>query len=508
MRSRRSAALAALLVVVVASGCTLAPRYQRPAAPVASGWPIDAASAGAPAEAGPAAADLGWREVFGDARLQALVALALRENRDLRVAALNVELARAQYGIQRSALLPTVGASGDLTRSRTPEDLSPTGRPTTGSVYSVGVGLTAFEIDLFGRVRSLKNEALQQYLATEEAHRSAHLALVSEVATQYLATRALDDQLVLARQTLETVQASLELARRTFEAGRTSELDLRTAEAQVETARFNLSAVQQQRAQAENALVLLVGGPFPADLPQATPLQAQPPVAELPAGLPSDLLQRRPDLLAAEHELRAANASIGAARAAFFPSIRLTGFGGTASTELSHLFTSGSGAWSFAPSIDLPIFTGGRNKANLDAATVRKSIQVARYERAIQGAFREVADALEARARLDEQVAAQGKRVDAEQRRYDISELRYRKGVDSYLNVLTAQRDLYGAQQQLIQSRLARLANGIGLYRALGGGWLEKGEAAAASSAAPAPAAPADAPVAPKDAPAIAPAAG
>jgi multidrug efflux system outer membrane protein len=497
MRSAAPRALTALLTVLLFSGCTLAPRYQRPAAPIAAGWPIDAAAAGGPAATGPAVADLGWRDVFGDARLQALVTLALRENRDLRVAALNVELARAQYGIQRSALFPTVGASADLTRSRTAEDLSPTGRATTGTVYSVGVGLTAFEIDLFGRVRSLRNEALQQYLATEEAHRSAHLALVSEVATQYLATRARDDQVVLARQTLETVQSSLELARRTFEAGRTSELDLRTAEAQVETARFNLSTFQQQRAQAENALVLLVGGPPPADLPAPTPLQAQPPVAELPAGLPSDLLQRRPDILAAEHELRAANASIGAARAAFFPSIRLTAFGGTASTELSHLFSAGSGVWSFAPSIDLPIFTGGRNKANLDAATVRKSIQVARYERAIQGAFREVADALEARARLDEQVAAQSRRIEAEQRRYEISELRYRKGVDSYLNVLTAQRDLYGAQQQLIQTRLSRLANGIGLYRALGGGWLEKGEASAARSAAPAPAPAATAPAAP-----------
>jgi multidrug efflux system outer membrane protein len=257
----------------------------------------------------------------------------------------------------------------------------------------------------------------------------------------------------------------------------------------VETARFNLSSVQQQRAQAENALVLLVGGPLPADLPAGAPLDAQPVVAELPAGLPSDLLQRRPDVLAAEHALLASNASIGAARAAFFPSISLTASAGTASTELSHLFTAGSGVWSFAPRIDLPIFTGGRNKANLDAAWVRKDIQVARYEQAIQVAFREVADRLEARARLDEQLAAQSKRVEAERRRYEISELRYRKGVDSYLNVLTAQRDLYAAQQQLIQSRLARLTNTIGLYRALGGGWLETGKAASAGSPAPVPAA-------------------
>lgn len=514
MRSRALPALAALSSILVA-GCTLAPRYQRPAAPVQADWPAVAppattapGGAAAPSSSVPAS-ELGWRDVFGDPRLQALVALALRENRDLRVAALNVQLAQAQYAIQRSALLPTVEASASATRSRTPADLSLTGSPTTGTVYTVGVGLASYELDLFGRVRSLKDQALEQYLATEEAHRSAHLALIAEVATQYLATRALDDQVTLARQTLATVQESLELAKRTFAAGKTSELDLRTAEAQVETALFNLSAVQQQRAQAENALVLLVGGPIPSDLPVPMPLDAQSVVADLPPGLPSDLLQRRPDILAAEHALRGANASIGAARAAFFPSISLTAFGGTSSTELSHLFGSGSGMWSFAPRIDLPIFTGGRNKANLDAARVRKSIEVASYEKAIQGAFREVADGLEARARLDEQLEFQSKRVEAEQRRYDISELRYRKGVDSYLNVLTAQRDLYGAQQQLIQTRLARLGNAIELYRALGGGWLEKGTASPARSDAPAatPARITPASATPADGPARAPAA-
>ncbi|ABC80292.1 efflux transporter outer membrane subunit [Anaeromyxobacter dehalogenans] len=494
MRSPGLAALAAASALAV-SGCTLAPRYQRPAAPVAAEFP-----AGGGAPTGPAAADLGWRDVFQDPGLQAVIDQALRENRDLRVAALNVELARAQYGIQRSYLLPTVGATGSGSRSRTAKDLSFTGEPSVGNVFSAGVGLTSFEIDLFGRVRSLRNQALEQYLSTEEAHRSAHLALVSEVAVQYLASRALQSQVALAEQTLQTVQQSYDLAKRTFEAGRTSELDFRTAEAQVETARVNLSAYQQALAQAENALVLLAGGPLPKDLPTA-PLESQPPVAELPAGLPSDLLQRRPDILSAEHQLKAANASIGAARAAFFPSISLTASVGTASTELSNLFTAGSGTWAFSPRIDLPIFTGGRNKANLDAANVRKSIQIASYEKAIQVAFREVADALVARGRLDEQLEAQTRRVQAEQRRYDISELRYRKGVDSYLNVLTAQRDLYGAQQQLIQTRLARYQNSIGLYRALGGGWLERGTAAAAapapatpaSPAAPAPAEPAQA---------------
>jgi multidrug efflux system outer membrane protein len=475
----RSVAAGAAGIALLLAGCSLAPRYQRPAAPVAQEW-----SAAAGAAAGPAATDLGWRDVFGDPRLQALVALALENNRDLRVAALNVELTRAQYRIERAERLPAVDASASATRQHQGADVSPTGRDRTTTSYTVGLGVTAFELDLFGRVRSLSDAALEQYLATEEARRSAHLSLVAEVATQYLAARALDDQVALARQTLETVESSLVLTRRRYEAGQTSELDVRTAEAQVQTARFDLSSAQLQRARAEHALVLLVGQPLPADLPAPEPLDAQAFLAELPPGLPSEVLLRRPDILAAEHALRSANAFVGAARAAFFPSISLTAFGGTSSAELSGLFGSGSGLWSFTPRIDLPLFRGGALRASLDAAQVRTSIQVAQYERAIQGAFREVADALVARAALDEQLEAQRARVQAEQRRYELSDLRYRKGVDSYLGVLTAQRDLFAAQQLLIQSRLARLANLVDLYRALGGGWRER---SAAASSPPAP---------------------
>jgi multidrug efflux system outer membrane protein len=432
------------------------------------------------AEVSTAAAELGWRELFGDARLQELVRLALENNRDLRAAALNVELARAQFRIERADQLPALSGTASASRQRTPADLSPTGEAVTSTRYTVGAA-ASFELDLFGRARSLASAALQQYFATEEAQRSAHLSLVSAVATQYLIASALDEQLVLARQTLETVESSYALTTRTYEAGRTSELDLRTAESQVQTARFNLATFAQQRAQAENGMVLLVGQPLPASLPPGEPLASQRLLAELPAGLPSDLLQRRPDILAAEHALRAANASIGAARAAFFPSISLTAFGGTSSPDLAGLFSGGSGTWSFAPQITLPLFSGGRNLANLEAAEVRKRIEVARYESTIQVAFREVADALAARGWIEQQLAAQQARVAAEQRRYQLSDLRYRTGIDSYITALTAQRDLYASQQQLIQTRLSRLSNIVDLYAALGGGWLERNASADAA---------------------------
>ena len=471
---RRACAAAA---AILAAGCTLAPRYQRPAAPVP-------AAAGNPAPGATDVSELGWRDVFADERLRALVALALENNRDLRVAALNVEVTRAQYRIQRAQLLPAVAATGNANIQRIPGDLDPVapGKPVTSRSYQVG-GALAFELDLFGRLRSLSGAALEQYLQTEEARRSAQLSLVAAVATQYLLVRALEDQIALAKGTLETLQASYALTKRTYEAGRTSELDLRTAEAQVETARFNLSAAELQRTQAENALVLLVGAPLPASLPAPQPLEEQRVVAELPSGVSSEVLLRRPDVLAAEHGLLSANAVIGAARAAFFPSITLTAFGGKSSTDLSHLFLPGADTWSFSPRINLPIFAGGALRASLDVAEVRKSIEVAHYERAIQVAFREVSDALAAREALGTQLEAQEARVRAEQRRYELSDLRYRKGVDSYLVVLTAQRDLFAAQQLLIQSRLARLANLVDLYRALGGGWRERTASAAGGDA-------------------------
>jgi len=474
MRSARRAAAALALAL---AGCNLAPRYQRPEAPVAGAFPAAPASPGTATTA----ADLGWRDVFGDPRLQAFVAVALERNRDLRIAALNVEAVRAQYRIERARLFPVVTAGASSSTVHLPGDLNVSRTQDTATTWTVNGAVTGFELDLFGRVRNLSKAALERYLGTEEARRSAHLALVAEVASQYLAERAADEELALARSTLEALEASARITRRQAEVGRVSELDLRTAEAQVETARFNLAAAELQRARAANALGVLIGGPVPADLPPPLPLDAQQVVADLPAGLPSLVLVRRPDVLAAERALRASSAEVGAARAAFFPTITLTATGGTASAELGKLFGAGQGSWSFLPRITMPIFAAGALRATLDVARIREAIQVASYERAIQGAFREVADALASKQWVDVQLEAQAARVAAEQRRYHLSELRYRGGVDSYLTLLTAQRDLFAAQQQLIQTRLARLTNLADLYRALGGGWNERTVVAAGS---------------------------
>ncbi len=456
-----------LATLVALAGCSLAPTYQRPDAPIASTYPNspDTTAVGTPA------ADLAWDEFFRDARLRELIRLALEHNRDLRVAALNVERVRAFYNIQRTALIPSVDAAGDAVRQRMPADLNPGGRATTSSSYSVGLEIPSYELDFFGRITSLRDQVLQQYLATDEARTSAQISLISAVARQYLALLANDEQLALARQTLEAADRSYELNRATYEAGASSELDLRTAEAQRAAVQANVVALEQQRARNENALVLLVGSPLPANLPPAGSLATQALLDDLPAGLPADLLQRRPDIRAAEHSLQAANANIGVARAAFFPSIKLTAFGGTGSAELSGLFENGSGRWSFAPSITLPLFAAGRNKAQLDVAKIEQRIEVANYQKAIQTAFREVADALAVRQLIDGEVAAQETRAAAAQRRYELTQQRFEGGVDSFLAVLLAQQDLFAAQQALIQARFARLANLTALYAALGGGW-------------------------------------
>lgn len=465
---------APLLGAALLGGCTMIPDYTRPDAPVASEYPVESASTET------TAANLGWRDVFGDERLLALIEIALENNRDLRVAALNVEQVEAFYRIERSQLFPMVGATGSVTVQELPAAI-PSSAFIPRATYNANVGITSWELDLFGRVRSLSEQALQQYFATAEARRGAHIALVAQVAVAHFDERAAAEQLELARETLRTVEESHALTARAFELGTASELDLRTAEGQVETARFNLSRYEQRHAEAMNALVFLIGMPLPPDLPDPLPLDETVVIAEIPAGMPSDLLLRRPDILAAEHQLLSANASIGAARAAFFPSIGLTGAAGFSSTDLGQLFSGDSFTWNFTPRIHLPIFQGGRLRASLDAAEIGKEIEIANYERTIQSAFRDVADALVARQAIADQFQAQQARVEAESRRYDLAEMRYRAGIDSYVTLLTAQRDLYTAQQTLIDVQFAQLANVATLYRALGGGWEETSEATASS---------------------------
>ncbi|MEX3787050.1 efflux transporter outer membrane subunit [Paraburkholderia sp. BR14374] len=469
--------LIAVAVALLATGCTLAPHYQRPAAPVTATFPTGGVydqqpgAQGARSANGQAAADIGWRNFFVDPRLQQLIEIALKNNRDLRVSVLNMQASAAQYRIVRAGLFPTLNAAASQSRSRTPKDLTFTG-VTISNTYSVGLN-ASWEIDFFGRVQSLKDQALAKYLGTAQARKAAEISLVSQVANQYMTVLELDDLLKVTQNTLVTAQESYRITKLQFDNGTGSELDLRQSQTVVETASANLQSQMRLRAQADNALVLLIGEPLPADLSPGLPLSDQNLLTDIPAGLPSDLLTRRPDIMEAEENLLAANANIGAARAAFFPRVTLTGSAGTLSPTLGGLFKPGSAAWSFAPSITLPIFEGGQNMANLDLANIEKNVQIATYEKAIQTAFREVADGLAARGTYDEQIAALERDVAAEQRRLDLSTLRYKNGVDSYLSVLTAQTALYVAQQQLVTARMERLQNLVTLYQALGGGWIE-----------------------------------
>jgi multidrug efflux system outer membrane protein len=473
--------LMAAAVALFAAGCTMAPKYQRPAAPVDQTFPTggiydrqpdasSSASNGRTADA-KAAVDIGWRDFFADARLQQIVALALKNNRDLRVSMLNVVSARAQYQITRASLMPTLDAVASQTKQRTPKDLSFFNQ-TVSNQYSVGVN-ASWEIDFFGRIQSLKDQALEQYFSLAETRKAAEIALVSQVADQYLTMLSDDDQLTVTRNTLQTAQESYRISKLEFDNGNGTELDVRQAEGVVLQADANLQAQMRARAQDENALVLLVGEPLPADLPPGRKLDSQNLLSDIPAGLPSDLLTRRPDIVSAEHSLLAANANIGAARAAFFPKVSLTGSFGTLSPSLGGLFKPGSTGWSFAPQISLPIFEGGTNIANLDLAQVQKRIEIANYEKAIQTAFREVADGLAARGTFDDQIKSLERFVNSQSRRLELSEMRYRNGVDPYLVVLTAQNDLYTAQQLLITARLQRATNLVNLYQFLGGGWIE-----------------------------------
>ena len=472
--------LTGALATVALAACTLEPEYQRPdpAAPPLAGVQ------------GPAAADIGWREFFPDPQLQQLIALALANNRDLRVAALNVETAQAQYRIQRADLLPTVAASGTEEVERFPNGaIAPStggGPPASGGnitrFYDVGIGFTSYELDFFGRIRSLDHAALQQYFAARETQRSAQLTLVAEVATAYVVVLSDQTLLDITRETFKSQSDSYELTRKLLSAGATTRLALRQAESTVETARAELAQYTRQMAQDRNALQLLLGTTMPDNLDLSGGLDRAAPVAELEEGIRSDVLVQRPDILASERQLQAANADIGAARAAFFPSLLLTASYGTASAQLSGLFKGGSEAWTFQPTISVPLFTGGANVAGLKAAKLARETAVAQYQKAIQSAFREVADALVARGTLNDQLAAQQALVVTSRDIYRLADMRFRRGADSYLGVLDAERSLYTAQQQLAGVRLSRLENLVTLYKALGGGLAEHSVSPAAAA--------------------------
>jgi multidrug efflux system outer membrane protein len=469
MNMKKNLSLLLSIIVILIGGCTMAPEYSRPDAPVPSEWPTGPAYQETKADtSAQTASDLPWREFITDKNLRKVIETALNNNRDLRLAALNVERARAYYGIQRAELLPSVNGVGSMYKERTPADLSSTGSALTSERYDVNLGIISWEIDFFGRIRGLKDKVLEEYLATDQAHRSVQIILVSTVAQAYLALAADRETLQLVISTLKTQEDFYNLIKKRYDAGIISELDLKRAQSQVETARVDVARYTQLVAQDENALNLLIGSPIPQELLPAD-LKSVIPPKELSAGLSSEVLLRRPDVLATEHQLKAANANIGAARAAFFPRIALTASAGTASTDLSGLFKSGSGAWTFAPQIIMPIFDA-RTWHAYDVTKIEKEISVAQYEKAIQAAFREVADALAVRNTVNKQIAAQQSLVEAVAETYRLSNARYTKGIDSYLSVLDAQRSLYGAQQGLIVLRHASVVNRVMLYMALGGG--------------------------------------
>ncbi|WP_417661591.1 efflux transporter outer membrane subunit [Pseudomonas sp.] len=457
-----------LLSLALLSGCSMNPEYSQPESPVAAVYPSADAY---PAQGTTEAAQLQeWRSFFKDPALIKLIEQSLNNNRDLRVAALNVEAYQAQYRIQRAELFPEVNANGTGTRQRIPEGVNQNSDSSINSQYSATLGVSAWELDFFGRLRSLNQAALEQYFATIEAQQSVRISLIASVANAWFTLQADRQLLQLTEQTVKTYQDSYDLTKRSLEAGAVSAIVLSQAKTSLDGAKVVLAQYRRQVAQDQNALMLLLGGNLPQNLP-ASPKLNDTLLTEMPAGLPSQLLQRRPDILQAEHMLKAANANIGAARAAFFPSISLTANAGTMSSSLSDLFSGGSGTWLFQPEINLPIFNAGRLSASLDVAEIEKNSQIAQYEKAIQLAFQEVSDGLTARLTYKEQLAAQQALLDSTQQYFDLAQQRYRGGVDSYLIFLDAQRLLFQVRQDLISDRLAQLSSEVNLYKALGGGW-------------------------------------
>jgi multidrug efflux system outer membrane protein len=486
MSMRRSFLAATLLASL--GGCSLIPDYMRPDLPVADQY---ASGTGAMVTGGTAAADLGWKDFFQDSVMQDLIGLALANNRDLRVAAENVAAAQAQYRVQHAGLFPTIDATAGADFERSAPGQSGSSTPLHINAYSLGLSAASYELDLFGRIRSLSKEAQETYFSQAETRQATQISLVAQVASEYLAWLSDRDAIRVAEQTAQSQQRAYDLRRLTLTQGSGTALDVAQAETTLRTAEATLQQYRRQGAQDMDQLVLLVGTTIPeplqARMVAQTGLAAQSAFPVLPAGLPSDLLQRRPDIRAAEHTLLSANADIGAARAAFFPSITLTGSGGTAAGGLAKLFGAGSASWLFQPQISVPIFDAGSNFANLDYAKIQKRIEIANYEKAIQSAFHDVSDALAARETYRLQVDAQQKLVDADSRYYNISKMRADSGVDTNLNVLVAQSSLFGAQINLITLRLSEQQNLVTLYKSLGGGWTDRVTANQMQAEAPLP---------------------
>jgi multidrug efflux system outer membrane protein len=459
-----------LLPALLFTGCTMIPEYLRPVAPISAQWPKGGADqeklSGTDV---PLAVDLPWRDFFTDAPLRQAIETALQNNRGLRTAMHRVEESRALFGIQRADQLPNISAGAMGSRSRVPGDLSMSGHSLISSQYQATVNLSTWELDFWGRVRSLKDAALESYLASEEARRAVQISLVSQVANVYLLERELDERLDIARKTLAIREESCRIMRRRFEVGSAAKLEATQSEVLLNQARSELTELERRREQSHNALTILSGIPLASESRPLSKVETAF-VRNIAPGLPSELLLNRPDVLSAEHRLKAANANIGAARAAFFPRIALTGDLGSASRDLEEVFGSGSMAWSFLPSLSLPIFEGGRNRANLDLAEARRNVAVSDYEQTIQGAFREVADALADRRWIARQVAVQQATVATQTELTRLADLRYQSGAAPYLEVLDAERERFAAEQSLVQTRRALLASMVNLYAALGGG--------------------------------------
>jgi len=476
----------AVLIVAASSllfsACSLMPYFERPQAPVEAAWPL------ATTDANSSAADIGWQEFFVDAQLRELIQLALTHNSDLRVAVLNIEKARALYQVRSADLLPTVNANGSANLQHSGNssagisvnntNLSGGSSSSAGNTqnYRTSVGFSSYELDFFGRIRSLNAQALQLYLATAEARRSMHVVLVAEVANAWLTLQANRQRLQVAQSTLLSQQSSYTINNSRFQFGLATALVLRQSQITVDTARVEVARYSSQIEQDQNLLQLLLGTSLPAELATATKLQPLTALAELPVGMPSAVLQQRPDVLQAERRLEAASANIGAARAAFFPSMSLTATAGSASPQLAQLFSAGTGFWNFVPQVNLPIFNAGRNRANLKAAEIERDIMLVQYQKSIQNAFKEVADSLAIKQNLGKQFIAQNSLVGAANESYQLADARYKSGLDSFLTALDAQRTLYAAEQNLISIELLSYSNQVTLYKVLGGGWHERSQ--------------------------------